>query len=72
MPDADFEAADWSGRVRNALAHIFNGTREASCMTSDDWLEASARKYLFFEGQNWTPEQAHEFAAAAWRYIGFE
>lgn len=71
VPNRHFEVSGWLSCVQNALAHIFNGTRSATCVQSDDWLEASALKYLFFDGQNWTPEQAHNFAAVAWDYVGF-
>ena len=39
-------------------------------MESNDWLEVSKCKYLFFNGQNWTYQQAHEFADTAWKYLG--
>ena len=72
VPDADFAAGDWAGRVRNALAHIFNGTLNSDCVASDDWLEANGIKYLFHASQGWTHQMAHEFAAKAWDYVGFE
>jgi hypothetical protein len=72
VPNTDFEAATWRGRVRAALAHIYNETRTSGCVTSDDWLEANAIKFLFFEGQNWSYEDAHKFASKAWDYVGFD
>lgn len=72
VPDPDFESATWSARVRSALAHAYNGTLNANCFRSEDWLEASAQKYLFFDTQNWTYQDAHAFAAAAWDYVGYE
>jgi hypothetical protein len=71
VPNPKFDASSWGGRVQNALAHIFNGTLTAECVQSDDWLEANALKFLFAGGQNWTADDAHEFAAQAWDYIGF-
>jgi hypothetical protein len=71
-PNSDFEAATWKDRVRTVLAHMYNGTLTGDCFTSDEWLEANAIKYLFFTGQNWTYQDAHEFASKAWEYIGFE
>lgn len=72
VPNGHFDVDSWTGRVRNALAHIFNGTRNDECFRSEDWLEANALKFLFFDGQNWTYDQAHTFASAAWSYIGFD
>lgn len=71
-PNSGFDATSWKGRVRVALAHIYNETRTVDCFTSDDWLEANGIKYLFFTGQNWTYQDAHEFASKAWDYIGFD
>jgi hypothetical protein len=71
-PNSGFDAPSWKGRVRAALAHIYNETRTANCVTSDDWLEANAIKYLFYSGQNWSYTDAHEFASKAWDYVGFD
>ena len=70
-PDPKFEASTWSGRVQNALAHAYNETRSPECFRSNDWLEANAQKFLFYDGQNWSYQEAHAFAAAAWQYIGY-
>ncbi len=72
VPNSGFDAPSWKGRVRTALAHIYNETRTSDCVTSDDWLEANAIKYLFYTGQNWSYTDAHKFASKAWDYIGFE
>lgn len=72
VPNSKFDAATWKARVRAALAHIYNETLNDGCVTSDDWLEANAIKFLFWSGQNWTYRDAHEFASKAWDYIGFE
>lgn len=73
VPDHDLLApGTWSGRVRNALAHIYNGTRTSASVRSAAWMEANNVKYLFDPSQSWTHEQAHEFADRAWDYIGFE
>jgi hypothetical protein len=71
VPNDDFDYASWSGRVMAALAHIYNGTMDASCVRSSDWMEVNRIKYLFHPTQNWTHEQAHEFASEAWNYVGF-
>jgi hypothetical protein len=72
VPDSGFDASTWKSRVRAALAHIYNETLTDACVTSDDWLEANAIKFLFWNGQNWVYSDAHEFASKAWDYIGFE
>lgn len=65
------DPATWTGRTRNALAHIFNETRSDDCIGSDDWLEANGIKYLFHSQQPWTWKDLHAFADAAWDYVGF-
>jgi hypothetical protein len=72
VPNGHFEVESWSGRVRNALAYIFNGTLTEDCVTSDDWLEANGIKYLFHSTQSWSFATAHEFAAKAWAHVDFE
>jgi hypothetical protein len=71
VPDRDFNSsATWTGRVQNALAHIYNGTASAACVRSGNWMEVNGIKYLFHPAQNWTHQQAHQFAARAWDYVG--
>lgn len=72
VPNDLFDADSWAGRVRNALAHIFNGTLSNDCVASDDWLEANGVKYLFHSTQSWSFVTAHEFTAKAWDYLGLE
>jgi hypothetical protein len=73
VPDAAFTGPDtWTGRVRNALAHIFNGTRTSECDSSSEWKEVNDIKYLFHSSQSWTWQQAHQFADAAWDRIGLD
>jgi hypothetical protein len=73
VPNPGFTGPDsWTGRVRNALAHIFNGTRTDDCVSSTDWMEANNIKFLFHSSQNWTWQQAHTFASRAWDRIGFD
>jgi hypothetical protein len=71
VPDGDFTSpSTWTGRIQNALAHIYNGTASGECVQSQDWMEANNIKYLFHPAQNWTHQQAHQFASRAWDYIG--
>jgi hypothetical protein len=71
VPERAFSASTWTGRVEAALTHIFSGTKTNDCVESDDWLEVSRCKYLFFNGQAWTFDTVNSFALAAWRYVGF-
>lgn len=71
VPDHYFTGpTTWTGRVQNALAHIYNGTATDDCVRSGEWMEANGIKYLFHPAQNWTHQQAREFAERAWSYIG--
>jgi hypothetical protein len=72
VPNDHFDYSTWTARVRAALAHIFNGTMNDDCVRSSDWMEVNRIKYLFHSSQNWTHEQAHEFASKAWDYVGFD
>lgn len=70
-PNHSFSTGYWTSRVENTLVHIFNGTKTDDCMYSEDWLEVNRCKYLFTNGQSWSPKTANDFALAAWRYVGF-
>jgi hypothetical protein len=72
VPNASFNAMTWTGRIRNVLAHIYNGTMTDDCVASDAWLEVNRVKYLFHPEQSWSRETAHNFAARAWSYLGLE
>jgi hypothetical protein len=72
VPNDSFGVDSWLGRVRNALAHMYNGTLSDQCVASDDWLEANGIKFLFHGTQGWSHRDAHDFASKAWDYIGFD
>lgn len=72
VPNSSFAQDTWKSRVRTALAHIYNGTLNDSCISSDSWLEANGIKYLFHSSQPWTYITAHNFAGKAWDYVGFD
>jgi hypothetical protein len=68
-PDGDFGSVSWHSRGRTVLAHLFNSTRtESDC---SKWVEVSGLKWLFY-GQKWTWQQAHDWTAQAWEFIGYE
>ena len=56
--------------MRGVLAMIFNETLTAE--QCKNWLEVSERKYLFHSSQPWNYTQAHDLAASAWDYMGFD
>ena len=71
--DEYFGRSTWTAVMRACLADIFNYTLVAEpTEESKRWLEVNEAKYLFFSAQKWTREQVHEFAGAAWDYVGFE
>jgi hypothetical protein len=72
VPNTDFAHETWKARVRAALAHIYNGTLNDNCVSSNAWLEANGIKYLFHSSQSWSYRDAHNFAGKAWNYIGFD
>jgi hypothetical protein len=55
---------------RAVIATIWLGTKPGG--DGGEWFEVNGIKYLFHVWQKWTREQAHEFAARAWAYVGFE
>lgn len=71
VPDSYFVADSYTPIVHDVLAHTFNATRtQDEC---NDWGEVNELMYLFRDGlKAWTREQAHDFIASAWDYLGFE
>jgi hypothetical protein len=68
-PDA-FGHSTYVADLQATLANIFNATR--SDELCNEWVEPNNIKYLFRQAQPWTRIQAHELAARAWNYVGFE
>ena len=69
VPNDKFEHYTWENRVKAVLAFLWEGTKADSTCAS--WTEVSGLKYLFHASQKWTREQAHEFVAAAWVFLGY-
>ena len=55
--------------VRNSLIHLFNKTKTSE--ESSDLFEVNGIKYLFHTSQAWQFQQANQFIASAWSYVGF-
>jgi hypothetical protein len=71
-PDALFLRYSWTERVRDILAHVWNGLEGGEpSEPSERWLEVNECKYLFDPNQNWTRSDGRDFAKAAWNYLGY-
>jgi hypothetical protein len=70
VPNKYFAHETYTDDVRSSLAFVFNNTHaDSDC---EEWTEVSELKHLFGTHQKWKREQAHNFIADAWDYIGFE
>lgn len=69
-PDAAFASSKYYDNIRYILAHAWNETQtDDKCK---DWVEVNELKYLLRGGQPWTRAQVHDFAQAAWDYVGYK
>ena len=69
-PPEAFGHDTYTADVRETLAHLFNKTIEFEDCRG--WGETNELIYLFWNGQDWTFNQAHAFVSAAWDYLGYE
>lgn len=70
VPDQGFNHATYKEDVMYVLAHCFNETLLVGA--HEKMYEVNGQKLLFGDYQPWTREQAHQFCAIAWDYIGFK
>jgi hypothetical protein len=70
VPDNDFGHSTYRADMRAVLAAIFNATLPSGGW--NEWKEVNELKYLFRGNPNWSREQVHRLADAAWDEIGFE
>ena len=70
VPDDHFGLPSYKAEVREALAFLWNNTRDDS--ECQKWGEINELKYLFRPSQPWTRRQVNDFLHAAWDYIGYE
>jgi predicted nucleotidyltransferase len=70
VADDAFGHTTYRADMRAVLAAIFNGTLTSGAW--NDWREVNELKYLFRGNGNWTREQVHSLADAAWNEMGFE
>lgn len=67
-PDTCFDRDDWCARVGAVLAYL--GAQISSGVGWQTWTEVDGFKLLFSSSQAWTPEQARDFVAGAWAWLG--
>jgi hypothetical protein len=70
VPDRLFNNTSYMDDMRGVLARIFNATLPNG--DSGKWEEANALRYLFYAGSDWSADEAHALASAAWDALGFE
>jgi hypothetical protein len=70
VPNTLFNHSSYLADMRGVLGTIFNETLSSG--DYKEWVEVSERKWLFRSTQPWAYQQAHELAAVAWNYMGFE
>jgi hypothetical protein len=68
-PNNSFAFETYRSSLRCVLAHLFNNTLAAE--KCSEWGEVSELKYLFRSSQPWSFQQAHNFIAAVWNYVGY-
>ncbi|MFI0406013.1 nucleotidyltransferase [Actinomadura sp. 3N508] len=70
VPDDSFGHSTYKADMRAVLARIFNSTLASGDW--NDWHEVHELKYLFRGDCDWTHQQVHRLADAAWNEMGFE
>lgn len=68
--NSTFGRYTWEDRVRGLLFEIYDGSQGGE-PEQGRWVEVNECKYLFDLHQAWSRQDANEFAAAAWAYLGF-
>lgn len=70
-PDGILCQPTWEKTIRSVLIHVW--TELQGPEPADDehrWVEVNECFYLFHPEQKWSRADGHEFAAAAWGYLG--
>jgi hypothetical protein len=70
VPDVAFGHDAYLSDMREALVAIFNSTLESGDW--NDWEEVNRLKYLYRGKTDWTHEQVHALADAAWNKLGLK
>jgi len=69
VPDIRFARSTLADDLREILIYLYENTiNDSKC---GEWGEVSELKYLFRGPKKWTRQQANEFVAAAWQYVGY-
>lgn len=69
VPDDHFDYASYFADMRNVLAYIFNETRDSG--NWNEWHHVHELMYLF-RSDAFDRTEVHNFASAAWDYLGLE
>lgn len=66
LPDSAFKKATYKATTLAVLTAMWKSIKEEE---HGDWVEVNALKWLWRDGQTWTPQEASSFAYEAWNYI---
>jgi predicted nucleotidyltransferase len=66
LADHLFMGSTYRTSVLDVLAKLWNAIQDGE---HGDWVEVNGNKWLWRGGQTWTPEEAANFAHAAWNYV---
>jgi predicted nucleotidyltransferase len=61
-----FQGLTYKGTAEEVLARLWKAANDNE---HTDWVEANGMKWLWRDGQKWTPAEASDFAYRAWNYI---
>ncbi len=69
-PNSILLRSTWVETVKGVLSHIFHELKGVEPDESDArWHEVNGIKYLFHSSQDWSRQDARDFAKAAWNYL---
>jgi predicted nucleotidyltransferase len=66
LPNLTFGYLTYKQTALAILAKLWNEIHEGR---HDDWVEVNGMKWLWRDGQTWTPQEASDFAYIGWNYI---
>jgi predicted nucleotidyltransferase len=66
LPTSTFGYTSYKQTTLELLAKLWNEINDGA---HSDWVEVNNMKWLWRDGQSWTPQEASDFAHVAWNYI---
>jgi predicted nucleotidyltransferase len=66
LPHREFSGTSYKTTASNLLAALWHAIQSD---THNDWVEVNGLKWLWRDGQTWTPAEAANFADQAWKYL---